>query len=224
MPTLVFWIDVDNTLLNNDEVKRSQDEFLQALIGPELAARYWNSYEEVRKERGLVDIPRTLERFRAQTSFTELADVTYLHMKSMFENYPFPQALYPGALETLSYLGTLGTTVVVSDGDLQYQAEKIFESNIADIVEGRVLLYAHKQEHLAEIAQRYPADHAVSIDDKPAILLDMKNLLGDKVTTVFVRQGKYAAEQLPEGFTPDITVDHIADLQHISSSEFLGQK
>jgi len=222
MSTLVFWIDVDNTLLNNDEVKKAQENVLQVALGPMLTQRYWDTYEAVRKDEGLVDIPQTLERFRAEVPSTEMDDFTYQHVKSVFENYPFPQNLYPQALETLRYLGTLGTTVIVSDGDLYYQAEKIFESDIAFTVGGRVLLYVHKQQHLKEIEQKYPADHVVSIDDKPTILADIKGLLGAKSTTVFVRQGKYAQEAFPEGFTPDITVDHIADLQHVSKSRFLG--
>lgn len=222
MPTLVFWIDVDNTLLNNDEVKKAQENVLQVSLGPELTQRYWDTYEAVRKDEGLVDIPQTLERFHAEVPSTEMDDFTYQHVKSVFVNYPFPQNLYPQALETLRYLGTLGTTVIVSDGDLYYQAGKIFESNIASTVDGRVLLYVHKQQHLKEIEQEYPADHVVCIDDKPTILADIKKLLGAKSTTVFVRQGKYAQEAFPEGFTPDITVEHIADLQHLSKSHFLG--
>lgn len=221
MSRLAFWIDVDNTLLNNDDVKKDQDSALRIELGPELTQRYWDIYEEVRKERGVVDIPLTLKRFREQVPTSEISDVQYQHAVSLFMNYPFPRQLYPQALETLQYLNTLGTTVIVSDGDLAYQAEKIFESNIAHVVEGRVLLYTHKQEHIEEILKLYPAEHVASIDDKPQILEDMKRLLGDKVTTVFVKQGKYARERFSDGFTPDISVDHIADLQQIGAEQFV---
>lgn len=223
MPTLVFWLDVDNTLLNNDEVKIEQDQALQNELGPELAKNYWDIYEDVRHELGVVNIPLALERFREQVPESVIDNTRYEHVVSLFMNYPFPKQVYPGALETLSYLSTLGTTVVVSDGDLTYQAEKIFESNIANAVDGRVLLYVHKQEHLDEIKKKYPADHAVTIDDKPQILEDIKSILGDSVTTVFVEQGKYAKEGFSEGFTPDIAVKNIADVQHITVEQFLGQ-
>jgi hypothetical protein len=118
----------------------------------------------------------------------------------------------------------LGLTVIVSDGDLSYQAEKIVNSNLADAVEGRVLLYVHKQDHLAEITQKYPADHYVLIDDKPQILADTKKILGDKLTTVFVKQGKYASAQPPKGFQPDITVAHIGDLRQCSAEDFLHSR
>lgn len=220
MPKLVFWLDVDNTLIANDDVKNDFDQHLQAEVGAQLAERFWDLYEEVRKEESLVDIPLTLERFREQTSNAEMDDLTYQHVRSIFNNYPFSKALYPYALETVQHLCTLGTTVIVSDGDPIFQSEKILSSNLAEAVEGRVLLYVHKQEHLQDTMRAYPGDHYVAVDDKSDILLDTKKLLGDRVTIVFVRQGKYA-NQLPEHFSADITVDHIGDLRSYSAEQFL---
>src|SRR5579883_2753770 len=117
-----------------------------------------------------------------------------------------------------------GLTVIVSDGDLYFQAEKIVNSSLADAVEGRVLLFIHKQQHLDEIMQRYPADHYVMIDDKPDILQDAKGLLGELLTTVLVRQGKYGQAPLPKNFTPDITVLHIGDLRSYGAQQFLLAK
>jgi hypothetical protein len=220
MPKLVFWLDVDNTLIANDEVKNDFDQHLRVEVGPQLAERFWQLYEEVRKEESLVDIPLTLERFREQTPITEMDDLTYQHVRSIFDNYPFTKALYPYALETVQYLNTLGGAVIVSDGDPVFQSEKILNSSLAEAVEGHVLLYVHKQEHLQETMQAYPGDHYAAVDDKPDILLDTKKLLGDRVTTVFVRQGKYA-KQLPDHFSADITVDHIGALRAYSAEQFL---
>lgn len=224
MSTLVFLIDVDNTLLDNDSVKKDYDEHLRVELGPQLTQRFWELYEQVREEKSVIDIPESLRRLREEAPLTELDEQTYEHVHSIFDNYPFYYALYPHTLETLHYLGTLGTTVIVSDGDLIFQAEKITSSHIADEVQGRVLLYTHKQQHMGEIMKHYPADHYTMIDDKPDILLDAKKLLGEKLTTVFVRQGKYANATPPEGFRPEITVDHIADLQHYNTTQFLSVK
>ena len=221
MPSIVFLLDVDNTLLDNDSVKANLDQHLQVDLGLALAKRFWDIYEQVRKEKGVVDIPETLTRFRAQTSIAEMDEQTYLHIRSLFEHYPFDKALYPYALETIEHLKSRGQVVIVSDGDLYFQAEKIFNSTLADAVEGRVLLYTHKQEHLDDIMQRYPADHYVIIDDKPDILADTKKMLGPKLTTVFVKQGKYAARKLPEQFVPDRIVDHIGDLRNYTTELFL---
>lgn len=220
MTALVFLIDVDNTLLDNDKVKEDYDSQLRVEIGEQLSERFWTLYEEARRQQDVVDIPLALRWLREQTTLDEMDDVTYEHVCSAFENYPFDKALYPDTLETLHYLNTLGLTVIVSDGDQYFQARKIVNSDLAYAVEGRVLLYVHKQKHLDEILQLYPAGHYVMIDDKPQILQDSKDVLGDRLTTVFVKQGKYAHGSLPEHFLPTITVEHIGDLRHFKVEQF----
>lgn len=220
MTTLVFLIDVDNTLIDNDNVKNDLDTHLRVEIGPVLTDFFWELYEQAREESGVVNIPLALAWLREKTPLSVLDQQTYLHIHSIFDNYPFFKALYPYTLETLQYLRTLGLTVIVSDGDMFFQAEKIYHSNLAEAVEGRVLIYTHKQEHLQEIMQLYPADHYAMIDDKPQILADAKSIMGDRLTTVFVQQGKYAAGPKPADFTPDISVLHIADLMQVSAEQF----
>jgi FMN phosphatase YigB (HAD superfamily) len=221
MPTLVFLIDIDNTLIDNDYVKSDFDAHIRVEMGDALTTRFWELYEQAREESGVVNIPLALLRLREQTSLSELDEQTYLHVHSLFDNYPFFNALYPHTLETLHYLRTLGLTVIVSDGDMYFQAEKIFLSALAETVEGRVLIYTHKQEHLQEIMKQYPADHYAMIDDKPQILTDSKSILGEKLTTIFVQQGKYATDQKPANFAPDISVLHIGDLQKYRAEAFL---
>jgi FMN phosphatase YigB (HAD superfamily) len=221
MQTLVFLIDVDNTLIDNDFVKSDLDEHIKVQMGETVTNRFWELYEKTREDNDVINIPLALKWLREQTPLSELDEQTYLHVHSLFDNYPFFNALYPHTLETLRYLRTLGLVVIVSDGDLYFQAEKIFNSDIAETVEGHVLLYTHKQEHLQEIMEQYPADHYVMIDDKPQILSDSKLILGDKLTTVFVKQGKYAADSKPENLQPDISVQHIGDLRRYSSEQFL---
>ncbi len=221
VPTLVFLIDVDNTLIDNDHVKSDLDAHIKVEMGDVLTTRFWELYEQARQESGVVNIPLALLRLREQTPLSELDEQTYLHVHSLFDNYPFFNALYPHTLETLNYLRTLGLTAIVSDGDMYFQAEKIFRSALAETVEGRVLIYTHKQEHLQEIMKQYPADHYAMIDDKPQILADSKSILGEKLTTIFVQQGKYATDQKPANFTPDISVLHFSDLRQFRTEEFL---
>ncbi len=221
MPTLIFLIDVDNTLIDNDSIKIDWDKHLKVEMGEQLTTHFWELYERAREESSVVDIPLTLKWLREQTPLSELDEQTYEHVHSLFDNYPFFNALYPHTLETLRYLRTLGLTVIVSDGDLYFQAEKIFNSAIAETVEGRVLIYTHKQEHLQEIMKQYPADQYAMIDDKPQILAECKLILENKLTTVFVQQGKYAAGPKPENFHPDISVQHFGDLRSYSAEQFL---
>ena len=218
---LVFLLDVDNTLLANDEVKKNLDQRLHQEIGSEMAQRFWKIYEQVRHERNVVDIPLTLQRLRAEVPVEALDEQTYQHVHTIFDTYPFFQYLYPHVIETLHHLRTLGLTVIVSDGDQYFQAEKIINSHLAAAVEGRVLIYIHKQRNLEDILRRYPAEHYAMIDDKAQILADSKAVLGSKLTTVFVRQGKYAQEPLPAHFTPDITVEQIGALRNFSVEQFL---
>jgi len=221
VPALVFLLDVDNTLIDNDAVKDDINEHLKVQMGEQLTARFWEIYEQARSESEVVNIPLSLQRLRAETPLNVLDEETYRHVHSIFDNYPFYDKLYPYALETLHHLRTLGLTVIVSDGDMFFQPEKIFRSDLAETVEGRVLIYKHKQEHLDEIKRLYPADRYVMIDDKPQILADSRLIMGDVLTTVFVKQGKYAVNQHPGGFTPDISVLHIGDLRSYSAAQFL---
>jgi len=220
MPTLVFLLDVDNTLINNDQVKDDFNAHLEVELGPKLTERFWDIYEQARKERGVVDIPLSLRRLREETQLSELDEQTFHHVQSIFDNYPFFNALYPHTLETLQHLRTMGLPVIVSDGDQFFQPEKIFRSDLAETVEGRVLIYTHKQQHLEEILQKYPADHYVMIDDKPDILVDSKAIMGKRLTTVFVKQGHYA-KQAQDTFTHDISVLHIGDLRNYTQEQFL---
>lgn len=222
MPSqLVFLLDVDNTLLANDEVKKDLDQRLQETIGQELTRRFWEIYEQVRHEQSVVDIPLSLKRLRAQTPAQQLDEETYQRAHALFDTFPFFHYLYPHVLETLRHLRQLGLTVIVSDGDQYFQAEKIVSSHLAEAVEGRVLIYTHKQQHLKEILQRYPANQHVMIDDKASILADSQSLLGKRLTTVFVRQGKYAREPLPANFVPTISVERISDLRDLTAEDFL---
>ena len=221
MPILVFLLDVDNTLIDNDAVKDDINEHLKVQMGEQLTERYWELYEQARQESGVVNIPLALARLRAETPLNVLDEETYRHVHSIFDNYPFYDKLYPYALETLRYLRTLGLTVIVSDGDMFFQPEKIYRSDLAETVEGRVLIYKHKQEHLDEIKHLYPADHYVMIDDKADILAESHMKMGNVLTTVFVEQGHYAANPHPGGFTADINVLHIGDLRSYSAAQFL---
>jgi FMN phosphatase YigB (HAD superfamily) len=222
MVQLAFLLDVDNTLLANDEVKEHLDHQLRKAMGDEVTRRFWEIYEQVRQEQGIVDIPLSFRRLRAEVPEEQLDEQTYEHAHAVFDTYPFFQNLYPHVIETLHYLRTLGLTIIVSDGDQYFQAEKIVNSHLAEAVEGRVLIYRHKQQHLKEILQLYPADHYVMVDDKALILAESKAVLGSRLTTVFVKQGKYAREPLPANFTPTLSIEQIGNLRDYTAQDFLS--
>ncbi|MGH2506733.1 MAG: HAD family hydrolase [Ktedonobacteraceae bacterium] len=219
MTQLAFLLDVDNTLLANDEVKEHLDRHLQSTMGNTLTKHFWDIYEQIRQKQGVINIPLTLQCLREEVPKDILDEQTYQQVHTLFDTYPFFQNLYPHAIETLHYLRTLGLTIIVSDGDQYFQTEKITSSHLAEAVEGRVLIYTHKQQHLEEILQHYPAEHYVMIDDKPQILVESKKLLGKRLTTVFVKQGKYA--QNTGNSASDMSIEHIGDLRNYTTEHFL---
>jgi FMN phosphatase YigB (HAD superfamily) len=213
---LVFLYDVDNTLLNNDALKHDLDVQLDALLGVPESDLFWRIYEDVRQEEDVVDIPEALRRFEAECTNRPLC----LSIRNVFDRVDFPHYLYPGALDTLRYTASLGTNVILSDGDQVFQRRKIEESGIAEAALCHVLIYVHKEEHVDEIRARFPARNYVMIDDKPRILKALPPRFGGDLRTVFVCQGKYAHDpKRPADLAPDLTIAGIADLQEYSAEE-----
>ncbi|SRR5579885_2149275 len=222
IPSLAFLIDVDNTLLDNDRAKADEAEYLRRLVGEEPASRFWEIYEQVRHEEDVVDYPLTLARF-ARAFAGQLSEETLAALAMYLVSFPFHEYLYPGALETLEYLGRLGTTAITSDGDASFQGLKIARSGVSAAVEGRVVLYLHKEQHLDEILALFPARHYVVIDDKARVLSAQKTQMGPLCTTVHVRQGKYAkATPAPGELPPDLSVAAVSDMQRFGPAQLGG--
>jgi FMN phosphatase YigB (HAD superfamily) len=207
---VVFLLDCDNTLLDNDRVVRDLSAHLEAEFGAESRDRYWKIFEELRAELGYTDYLGALQRYRLGA----MNDPRLLRMSSFLVDYPFAERLYPGALAVLAHLGRRGPTVVLSDGDVVFQPRKIQRSGLWDAVEGRVLIYIHKERMLDEVARRYPARHYVMVDDKLRILAAMKGILRERLTTVFPRQGHYAFDPHELSTYPpaDLAIDGIVEL------------
>jgi FMN phosphatase YigB (HAD superfamily) len=215
---VIFLLDVDNTLLDNDRFAADLGERLELAFGASERARYWEIFGRLREQLGLADYLGTLQTFR--TGLDDHPEL--LAMSDFLLEYPFAARLFPRALEAVAHLRALGRPVVLSDGDIVFQPRKIRRSGIWDAVEGRVMIYLHKERVLDHMQQRYPADHYVMVDDKRILLAAMKSALKDKLTTVFVRQGHYALA--PESNSlepaPDVTIERIGDLIHHNLSDF----
>jgi FMN phosphatase YigB (HAD superfamily) len=206
---VVFLLDVDNTLLDNDRIIADLRDGLTREVGVEKELRYWSIFEEHRREVGYADYLGTLQRFRLEDPH----DPNLLAISSMLVNYPFGDRLFPGALEVVAYLAQWGTTVILTDGDVVFQPLKIERSGLSSAVEGRVLIYVHKEEELADVERRFPADQYVVVDDKIRILTAVKATWGARVATVFPKQGHYAMDADVATYPkPDFAVDHIAEL------------
>jgi len=217
---IVFLFDVDNTLLDNDRVQDDLSKYLESKFGTESRDRYWTIFERLRSELGYADYLGALQRYRIDA----LCDPKLLMMSAFLVDYPFADRLYPGSLAVLKHVAKWGTAVILSDGDVVFQPRKVQLSGLWGAVGGRVLIYIHKEQMLADIERLYPARRYVMVDDKLRILEIMKQVWGGRLTTIFPRQGHYALD--PENMTAylkaDITIEHIADIINLDLTSLLN--
>jgi FMN phosphatase YigB (HAD superfamily) len=214
---VVFLFDVDNTLLDNDAVQNDLSAHLEREVGLVNRDRYWEIFEQLRVQLGYADYLGALQRYRLEHQ----DDLQLLRVSLFLLDYPFASRLYPGALEALARCSTLGPAVILSDGDVVFQPRKVQRSGLWDAVDGRVLIYLHKEQMLADVERRFPAAHYVMIDDKLRILAAMKSAWRERLTTVFPRQGHYALDprELATWPAADLTLERIGELADLEMDQ-----
>ena len=220
--SIVFLVDVDDTLLENDRIQDDLRAHMEREFGPECRDRFWVIQEELFQELGYRDYLGAFQRFRVEHPY----EPHLVTAANFLVDYPFADRLYPEALDVLRKLRTWGRTVILSDGDVVFQPRKVDRSGIFKAVEGHVLIYVHKEESLADVERRYPADHYVMVDDKLRILAALKKAWGGRVTTVFPRQGKFANDPRALAAYPnaaDVTIDRIGDLLAYEVADLLAK-
>ena len=216
---VVFLFDVDNTLLDNDRVQDDLRNHIEHEFGTETRDHYFSILEDLYAELGYADYLGALQRYRLENQ----CDTRLLLMSSFLVDYPFADRLYPGALDALEHACTWGKTIILSDGDVVFQPRKVERSGLWDAVEGRVLIYVHKEQMLADVERHYPARHYIMVDDKLRILTAMKRIWGDRLTTVWPRQGHYALDAKSIAAYPpaDLTIERIGDMVDYGLSALL---
>jgi FMN phosphatase YigB (HAD superfamily) len=207
---VVFLLDVDNTLLDNDAVEQDLRRHVEEAFGTACQERYWQIFEQQRAELGYADYLGALQRYRIEHP----RDPHLIEISLFLVDYPFADRLYQGALDLVSRLRRRGMTVILSDGDVVFQPRKVARSGLLDAVAGHALIYIHKEQMLDDVERRYPARHYVVVDDKLRILAAMKSVWGTRLTTVFVRQGHYARDpNILAAYPPaDVSIERIGDL------------
>src|SRR5271166_2355591 len=220
MHDIVFLFDVDNTLLDNDQVGDDLSAHLAADFGQEARDRYWALFENLRSNQGYADYLGALQRYRLE----HLHNPKVLRIANWLVDYPFADRLYPRALEVVRHVASWGPAVILSDGDAAFQPRKVERSGLWRAFEDNVLIYVHKEKALDDVERLYPARHYVMIDDKLRILAALKQTWGDRVTTVFPRQGHYALdpEEIRKYLQADISIDAIGDLLGFRRDRFSG--
>jgi FMN phosphatase YigB (HAD superfamily) len=217
---IVFLFDVDNTLLNNDHVERDMRRHLGSFLSPRARDRFFEIFEHLRTELGYADYLGALERYRLEA----LSDPRVLRISNWLVDYPFAQRLYPNSLDVVEHVRRWGTPVILSDGDAVFQPRKVERSGLWDAFEGRVLIYVHKEQMLPDVVKHYPARRYVMIDDKLRLLDAIKKIWEKRVTTVFVKQGRYAQDpQILDRHPPaDIHLAGIGNLLDYDRAAFLN--
>jgi len=221
---VVFLLDVDNTLLDNDRIIAELRRHLEREFGVASSDRYWAAFEALRSDLGYADYLGALQRYRAEVEADDSAAHRLLSLSTFLIEYPFADRLYPRALDVIARLGGLGPTVILSDGDVVFQPRKLKRSGLWDAVEGRVLIYVHKERMLDTVQRCYPSRRYVMVDDKQRVLTAMKGILGERLVTVFPRQGHYAHDpaNIARYPTADVTLDNIGDLLELDLASRLG--
>jgi len=223
---VVFLLDVDNTLLDNDRIVVDLKRHLKREFGVASADRYWAIFEDLRRELGYADYLGALQRYRAVAELSGPHEQRLLMMSGLLVDYPFAERLFPRALDVIEHLGKSGPTVTLSDGDVVFQPRKLQRSGRWDAVRGRVLIYVHKEQMLDAVQRHYPARHYVLVDDKLRILAAVKRFLQERLTTVFPRQGHYAFDTIEVANYPmaDFTVERIGDLVDLDVAKLLEKR
>ena len=209
---IAFLVDVDNTLVDNDGIQQDLKDHLEQTYGVAARDRYWRILEDLMVELGYRDYIGALQNFRVEHP----REIELLAMSSYLMDYPFARRVYPNALEVLKHLRSLAPTVILSDGDVVFQPRKVEHAGLGKVADGNVLIYIHKEEALEDVERRFPAEHYVLVDDKLRILDAVKQVWGERVTTVLPRQGQYAHDAKVLSALPpaDITIERIGDLLH----------
>ncbi|MEO8260219.1 MAG: HAD family hydrolase [Acidobacteriota bacterium] len=211
---LVYLVDIDNTLLDNDAVVVDLKRYLHRAFGVEGERRYWAIFEELWQKLGYADYLGAFQRLRVE----RLRDPEAIRASQFLLTYPFADRVFPGALDAIAVLRRRAPVVILSDGDAVAQPAKAARSGLLDAVGGEILIYIHKEEMLDDVERRYPARRYVMVDDKIRILAAIKAIWRERVTTVFVRQGSYAMNRAEVDRYPpaDVSIDDISEIAGVA--------
>jgi FMN phosphatase YigB (HAD superfamily) len=213
---VVYLLDVDNTLFDSDRLIADLMRHLDETVGHESQQHYWTIFDRLRAELGYADYLGALQAYRADHP----RDLQVLQVSLFLINYPFANRIFPNSLDVIDRLKRWGPVVILTDGDVVFQPRKIERSGLLEAVDGNVLIYVHKELELEDVERRFPAEHYVIVDDKLRLLAAFKSAWGDRVTTVFPRQGHYAHDpDILRRYPPaDISIDRIGDLLEVDLS------
>lgn len=214
MQSLAFFIDVDNTLLNNDHIKEEIKRSLVAVLGEDEASHFWKHHDAFRTEQKLVDFPRIIKQY-CDHHYKDRCEIIFMEV---FDTIEFTHALFPQAKAVLKHLKTLGIVSLFTEGDSVYQKMKIEKSGLSRFVDN-IFLFENKLVHLSEVIERFRDNKKVFIDDHAEILVKIETAYPE-VVTVEILQGHYSTIDHKEHRELDKKLARITDLMKYRREDF----
>ena len=206
---VVFLLDVDNTLLDNDRVTADLKRYLIQEVGAERQERYWTIFETLRTELGYADYLGALQRYRIEHPRDPKSAPPVVLPRQL----PVREPALPGIARRDRAPAQWGPPVIFSDGDVVFQPRKVERSGLFDAVEHRALIYIHKELELDDVERRYRCGPLRARRRQGADTDGGQGGLGRALTTVFPRQGHYAHDPSVATYPPpDVTIERIGDL------------
>ena len=203
---LVFLLDLDNTLLDNDAVKKEIHRSLNGVLGKKEADLFWKLNQEFRKREKYESFPTVIQEYCQKNH----ADTCDLKLGNVFSLIDFKQSLFPQAIKTLKQLRSHGKVYIFTEGDEQYQRRKLTQSGIMDVIDG-AYIYRKKMNHWDEVVSQFPHSKIVVVEDR-STTLDKIAVLSPTASTIEVCQGHYSDVDHEPHQSNHTTIETIADL------------
>lgn len=150
-----------------------------------------------------------------------LFDIDYTLFDTDFfkKNNLSKHRVYEEVIEVLEKLSGIAILGIFSEGQIDFQKNKLKETNIEKYFNfDNLHIVLNKLDKLKGILEKYKKGKTFFIDDKLAILSDAKKLF-PAVFTVWVKRGPFAENQkeIP-GFAPDAEVENLSEVVRIVKS------
>jgi len=87
--SIVFLMDVDNTLLDNDAAQADYISEIRRVVSAEASQRYWEIFQHIARKAGYADYLGALQRYRLE----DMHDPRLLHVSSFLLDYDMGAAL-----------------------------------------------------------------------------------------------------------------------------------
>lgn len=211
---LVFFVDIDNILLDNERVVREIKHSLIKVLGHGEANYFWKENEELRSKAHLVNFPKVIKKYCTEKH----EEACELKLKNIFYIIDFKMAMFPTSYDVLKHLKTMGRVVIFTEGDRLYQKQKIERLELGKLVD-KIYLYRNKSEHIDAVLLAWKNFHPVFIDDRSEKLSAIKKQ-HPKTKIVEVCQGHYSNTDHVTHKKLDKTIESIEEILKLQTADF----